>query len=249
MSDPDRILAEEKKAALLKEVRRALEMAREDLESKEPETDNLLAQAETKQNKLLDLLNSQMRHFETEKAALNLQIQDLTQERDESVRLKTEAEEQARAALNDKSSAEKRSEELAAENAAVKTSVETLLAEKTELEGEAEAYLSEKAALEKTAETLLAEKSVLETTVEALTRGKEAAEEKVAAALEENTKMEKTLFEAVEALERQKGEISDLKTELEKAIQAAREADRDRKSIQDKLDKFQENWTRMMENQ
>ena len=263
MSKPDKEMVVEKKAELLREVRQALRRAEKDLESKKPDTDKLLEEAEAKQDKLLDVLNNQMRQFETEKAALSQKIQDITKEAEENLRLKTEAEDRSDAALKEKSSAETRIEELTAEKMEVEKKAETLLsektglaekieafqAEKTELEGKAETLLSEKAGLEKKIETFQSEKTELETISETLKGEKEASEAKTAAALEENGNIKKTLLESIEDLEGKHGEISTLKTELEKARGMAEAAENDRKSIQDQLEKFQENWEKMIASQ
>ena len=263
MSKPEEEMVVEKKAELLREVRQALRKAEEDLESKKPDTDKLLEQAEAKQDKLLEVLNNQMRQFETEKAELGQKIQDITKEAEESLRLKTEAEYKADAALKEKSSVEGKLEELTAEKLEVEKKAETLLsektglaekiealqAEKTELEGKAETLISEKAGLEKTIETLESEKAELETISETLRGEKEASEAKTAAALEESDKMKKTLLESVEDFEGKNEEVSTLKTELEKARGMAEAAENDRKLIQDQLEKFQENWERMIAGQ
>ena len=61
--------------------------------------------------------------------------------------------------------------------------------------------------------------------------------------------MEKTLLGAVEDLEKKNVENANLLAELEKAIRIAEAAENDRKLVQGKLDKFQENWERMIAGQ
>jgi chromosome segregation ATPase len=121
-------MAVDQKAELLKKVREAVKQVEMDFQETKTATQKLLRESEAKQDKILDLLNKQMRQLVSEK---------------------DEVEKRAKAALSEKAEAEKQAKAAFSEKAKAEEAVDAAIKEKEAAEKKADSALDEKAEAEK----------------------------------------------------------------------------------------------------
>lgn len=162
----------QEKAAVLKKVRDQLHEAVSAAQVKTASAEKVLQETDARQEKILGLLNDDVRRHVNEEARLNQELQTLSEKLDSALEQKAEAEKKSEIALRDRT--------------AVAEKLKTMLAEKAETESRAETCLREKAAAE---EKLGNVQKEIETISAELGGARSAAE----TAVEEKTKMEKKL--------------------------------------------------------
>ncbi len=162
----------QEKAAVLKKIRDQLHEAVSAAQVKTASAEKVLQETEAKQEKILGLLNDDVRRHVNEEARLNQELQTLSEKLDSTLEQKAEAEKKSEIALRDRT--------------AVEEKLKTMLAEKAETESRAETCFREKAAAE---EKLGKVHKEIETINAELGGARSTAE----TAVEEKTKMEKKL--------------------------------------------------------
>ena len=207
------------KADLLKKIREKVTRIDADFQSRTPDTEGLLQQAQEDQDKVLGMINDQLRSVEAEKIKISEEIEGFRKEAEEARAEKMEAEEAAEKALAEKDEAVK--------------AAETAQTEKEEAVKAAETAQAERSEAVRAAETATAERS------EAVGQAEKA--------LAERAGLEKKIEETSRELKTLNDQITVLKSDLEKSVNITETAVRERTQLQEKLDKFQEHWEKHVE--
>ncbi len=129
---------QEGQAEAFKRIRDAVGQFEADIQLDLPDNQRLLEEAESKQGKIIDIINDKLHDFEVEKAKTDQQVRELTEKLDAAVASQQEVQKQAETAQSEKDALEKTLKERI-------TSLETDLAQSVSM---AEVAVRERAELQ-----------------------------------------------------------------------------------------------------
>ena len=231
MNTSENTVAQEQ-ADALKMVRGELHKVLADIKEKMISSDQVLLQTQDTHENILQLLKEDVRQLVDEKTRLAQEIQPLREKLEGALEAMAETEKEGEKALKEKAAAEEK--------------LEATLAEKAETEKKLEAALAEKAETEKELEAALAENSAAGKKLEVAFSEKVAAEKELEAAISEKAEVEKKFDKLHEenagTVDELNMKIANMSVELDKALSLAEAANAQKKSLEEKVAKLQENW-------
>jgi len=211
-----------KTVSTLNNIKKAISQAEADVEKKRTAGVKKLREAEKNQARIIELLTGYDRESEVEKLEAKKQIQGLEEKL-------AEAEKTVKEAQKIKEEAEKRVEDA---------------------EGIAEAEKKARAEAEKRVEEADKKRTEADEIAEAEKEARAEAEDKAEAALISKTEIENKFAAAIEAAEDVlKAKVASLSEELKIAVSTAETAVEDRRQLEAKLARFQENWEKYVAGQ